>query len=252
MVERAAFLLWRALGRLLRAGRYATVEMVEQAGAPYVVKRRRFYAPLLVWMGGPLFRLLDSGVRVLPRRAWLARERELYQALYGTQVRSSAGGALLLPRLPGETLAALLEDAALEERRRRQAIRLAVDALVAFHERGLSHGDAMAENVLVDLQASAARWFDFETVHEAQRAMAWRRADDVRALLATCLLRTAPEQRAATLGLILDAYGDEAVTRLLSAQFGSVWRRPLLFHLAQAGLSPDGFREIGRLLRARG
>ena len=52
--------------------------------------------------------------------------------------------------------------------------------------------DAMAENVLVDLDAGVARWFDFETVHEASRPQIWRRADDVRALLATCLLRTAP------------------------------------------------------------
>ena len=43
--------------------------------------------------------------------------------------------------------------------------------------------------------------------------MAWRRADDVRALLATCLLRTVPEELAETLQLILDVYADEEVTR---------------------------------------
>jgi hypothetical protein len=49
--------------------------------------------------------------------------------------------------------------------------------------------------------------------------------------------------------LILDAYGDEEVTRLLAASFTSVWRRPLTFHLGQAGLSFRYFRAIARLLR---
>ena len=81
--------------------------------------------------------------------------------------------------------------------------------------------------------------------------MVWRRADDVRALLVTCLVRTVPEKRAETLQLILDGYADEGVTRHLAASFASVLRRPLTFHLAQAPLSFQCFREIARLLRER-
>ena len=109
----------------------------------------------------------------------------------------------------------------------------------------------MAENVLVDLLAGVAQWLDFETVHDTSRPMAWRRADDVRALLVTCLLRTVPAKRAGTLQLILDAYADEGVTRVLATGFTSVWRRPLTFHLAQAGLSFQDYREIARLLSER-
>jgi len=111
----------------------------------------------------------------------------------------------------------------------------------------------MAENVLVDPgpHPYVARWFDFETIHDSNRPLAWRRADDVRALLATCLLRTAPERLAETLQLILDAYADEEVSRLLETSFSSMLRRPLTFHLAQAGLSIQRFRDIARLLRAR-
>ena len=79
--------------------------------------------------------------------------------------------------------------------------------------------------------------------------MAWRRADDVRALLATCLVRTAPEELAETLQIILGAYPDPEVTGLLTVSFTSVFRRPLAFHLGQAGLSLQLYREIGRLLR---
>jgi hypothetical protein len=81
--------------------------------------------------------------------------------------------------------------------------------------------------------------------------MDWRRADDVRALLATCLRRTVPAERAGTLQLILDVYADEGITELLATTFSSVLRRPLTFHLAQAGLSITCFREIARLLHAR-
>ena len=79
--------------------------------------------------------------------------------------------------------------------------------------------------------------------------MAWQRADDLRALLVTSLVRTAPERRAETLQLILDVYADAEVTRLLAASFTSVFHRPLTFHLAQAGLSFQCFRAIDRLLR---
>jgi hypothetical protein len=216
-----------------------------------VRKHRLFYAPLLVWMGGPLARLLDTGVRVLPQRDWEERERRLSLSLRGSSIRIDAGGLLVLPRLAGKTLATLLEDPELTESVRKRAIELAVIALAGLHTRGFTHGDAMAENVLVDLEAGVAHWLDFETVHEASRPMAWRRADDLRALLAGCLVRTVPAKRAETLRLILEVYRDEEVTRVLAAGFGSAFRRPLAFHLAQAGLSLQGFREIAGLLRAR-
>ena len=151
----------------------------------------------------------------------------------------------------------LLEDPELEESVRRNAIEQAVVALAEFHHLGFTHGDAMAENVMVDLEGGVAHWFDFETIHDSSRPLAWRRADDVRALLVTCLVRTGPEKFAETLGLILDVYADlsrrsceagrREVTRLLATSFTAVFRRPLTFHLAQAGLSfHECFREIER------
>jgi hypothetical protein len=251
LAERAYFLLCLALGWLLRSGRYSKARIVYQDGELQVRKYRFFYAPLLVWMGGPLVRILDTGVRVLPQRDWEERERRVYRSLRGTSIRIDADGMLVLPCLAGETLATLLEDPELEESVRKRAIERAVVALAEFHHLGFTHGDAMAENVLVDLEAGVAHWFDFETIHDSSRPMAWRRADDVRALLVTCLVRTVPEKLAETLQLILDVYPDEGVTRVLTTSFTSVLRRPLTFHLAQAGLSFQCFREIARLLRER-
>jgi tRNA A-37 threonylcarbamoyl transferase component Bud32 len=195
-------------------------------------------------------RILDTGVRILPQRDWEERERRIYQTLYGTSIRI-ADRTLVLRGFAGETLATLLEDPELDESVRKRAIERTVVALAEFHHLGFTHGDAMAENVLVDLEAGVAHWFDFETLHDSSRPLTWRRADDVRALLVTCLLRTVPEKRAEILQLILDVYSDAGVTRLLATSFTSVLRRPLTFHLAQAGLSFQCFREIARLLRGR-
>jgi hypothetical protein len=250
IAERAWFLACLTLGRLLRAGRYSTVLIVDQDGERQVRKRRRFYAPILVWLGSPLVRFLNAGIRVLPQREWEEREREAYRRLRGASVQID-DDTLILPRLAGETLATVLENAASGDSVRKRAIELAVVALAELHNAGLTHADAMAENVMVDLEAGAAHWFDFETVHDPNRPIAWRRADDVRALLATCLVRTVPEQFAETLALILDVYAEEGVTRLVAPSFTSVLRRPLTFHLGQAPLSLQGFRQIAGLLKER-
>ena len=249
MIARAYFLACLALGWLLRSARYTQTPTIHRNGAPTVRKRRSFYAPLLIWMGGLVVMILDTGQRVLAQREWEERERLIYQTVYGTSIQVEADGTLVLPYFVGQTLAALLENPELEESVRKKAIEHAVVALAEFHRLGFTHADAMAENVLVD--SRVAHWFDFETVHDSGRSMEWRRADDLRALLVTCLIRTVPEKRAEILQLILDAYADDNVARVLALSFTSVWRRSLSFHLAQAALSFQSFLEIGRLLRER-
>jgi len=251
LASRAYFALCLASGRMLRSARYSTVRIVGQDSQPLVRKHRRFYAPLLIWMSGLLVRILAAGVRVLPQRDWEERERRIYRCLHAASIRVDAGGTLVLPLLAGHTLATWLEDPDLGESTRKAAMEHAAIALADFHRLGFTHGDAMAENVLVDLEAGVAHWFDFETVHDASRPPAWRRADDVRALLVTCLIRTAPEKRVETLDFILDVYADEDVTSVLARNFTSVWQRPLTLHLLQAPVSFEYFCELGELLRER-
>ena len=251
LAARAYFALCLALGRMLRSARYSTVRIVQQDGQRLVRKRRRFYAPFLIWMSGLLVRVLDAGVRVLPQRDWEERERRIYRGLYHASIRLDADGTLLLPVLAEYTLATLLEDPDLDDSIRNRALENATVALADFHRVGFTHADAMAENVLIDLEAGAAYWFDFETIHDASRPLVWRRADDVRALLLTSLLRTPPEKRRQTLEFILDVYADETVAHVLAATVTSIWRRSLTYDLLQAPLSFSCFEEIGRLLRAR-
>ena len=251
LAERAYFNLCLALGRMLRSATYSTVQIVHDDGQRLVRKQRRFYAPVLIWMSGLLVRVLDAGVRVLPQREWEQRERRIYETLYRTSIDVDVGGVLVLPYLAEHPLATLLENPDMGESTRKKAMELAAVALAEFHRRGFTHADARAENVLVDLGAGVACWFDFETIHDARRPLAWRRADDLRALLTTCLLRTTPARRAETLAVILNAYADADITQALMRSFTPVWRRSLTFHLLHAGLSFEDFCDIGRLLRER-
>jgi tRNA A-37 threonylcarbamoyl transferase component Bud32 len=251
LAARAYFALCLAMGRLLRSARYSSTRVVHQGSERTLRKRRRPYAPLLIWLGGPLVRILNTGVRVLPQREWEERERRIYESLRAASIQVDADGTIVLPLLAGRTLAVLLEDPALGEPLRKTAVEQAVVGLAEFHRLGFTHGDAMAENVLVDFEAGAAHWFDFETVHDSSRSAAWRRADDLRALLATSLVRTAPENYEGTLDLILEVYANEDVCRVLATSSTSVWRRSLTFHLAQAPLSFGCFMDIRRLLQER-
>jgi hypothetical protein len=246
----AYFLLCRAFGWLLRSARYSNARVVNEGGKLVVRKRRRFYAPLLISLGEPLVRILGTGVRVLPQKEWEERERRIYGKLYGESIHVAADGTLVLPCIAGETLALVLQNPAIAEADRQRAIASAVVALADLHRMGFTHADAMAENVLIDREAGVARWFDFETVHDERRSLAWRQADDVRALLATCVVRTTAAKRAEVVRLIVDVYANPGVTDVVAASFKPVSRRPLSFHLAQAPQSFQSFEDTARLLES--
>ena len=100
LAERAYFVLCLALGRLLRSGKYSKARIVYQHGERQVRKYRLFYAPLLVWLGRSLLRILDTGVRVLPQRDWEERERRVHWRLRGTGASPRYFGARSLSTSP--------------------------------------------------------------------------------------------------------------------------------------------------------
>jgi hypothetical protein len=106
----------------------------------------------------------------------------------------------------------------------------------------------MVSNVMIDIESNRARWFDFENVHDERRSISWRRADDVRALLASCLAVTDASRHAELAQCILDVYGDLNVIQLVRGLLGSTIQRSLPFHLGQAPLSYRAYSAIGRTL----
>ena len=243
------FALCSLVGWVLRRAKYSSARLVGDEDGLVVQKWRSFYAPILIWLSGPLVKALDARVRVLPQRDWAAREREMYERLYRAPVTVRSNGTLGLPRLSGRTLAALLEDRGVSDATRLRGVELAAIALGWLHGQGITHADAMADNVMVDLDTGVARWFDFETVHDSDLPLAWRHADDLRALVTTCFYRVAAAQQPTLVHRIAEAYGDAEVTTLLASFFRSPLQRPLAFHLGQARLSFAEWRELGKLLR---
>src|SRR5687768_7251457 len=123
LAERAYFFACLALGRLLRAGRYSKTRIDYYDTELPVRKHRSFHAPLLVWLGEPLVRILDTAVRVLPQGDWDEHERLVYHPLHGRSIRF-ADGTRFRPRFPGEPLATLLQDPELDESFRKRAVEL--------------------------------------------------------------------------------------------------------------------------------
>ena len=246
LVERTWFLSCQILGRVFRGSHYSRVEVVERDTVWAVRKRRVKLAPLLVWVAGGLYRMLSTGVRVLPQRAWEARERELYAALYQSEVVVEDDGTLVLPSLRGRILAQLLADPRVNGATRLRAVELAVLALAELHARGFTHADAMAENVMIDLDAQVASWFDFENAHDPSRTTDWRRADDLRALLSSCLWHTSLDGRTEIMRHVLRTYGSSEVTRIVTKQLRPVTGRARAFHLGQAPMSYREFRELSQ------
>ena len=126
-------------------------------------------------------------------RIWQERERQLYRSLRGTSIRIEADGTLVLPCLAGESAGGLCWRSGNWTRPPAGRRSNGQSSLLPISIARVSPAAvAMAENVMVDLDTVRAHWFDFETTHDPSRpnSLRRRRADDVRALLATCLVGT--------------------------------------------------------------
>lgn len=230
------------LGAKILAGvKLNRVTRVVEDGRAYYLKRRCWYAPALIAGAGAL---LAPHFSVLPERAWLAWEPGIYRLVYGCDVPLASAGQLRLPELPGAVLAEVLRAANSPLEAKLRALAAAVAALRSLH--GLwvrfpgggagrfSHADATAHNVIYDPSYGAARWFDFETIHDQRRPQAWRHADDLRALAYSAAACLHEHELAAAARSIVSTYADRSVLLALRGMIGR--SRHDMFRLAQADI----------------
>jgi hypothetical protein len=119
-----------------------------------------------VWLGGALSAILTTGMRVLSLREWEARERRIYGDLRYLSLPVTGNGCSSFHCSLGRRSRRGWRPRA-QQTDGIRAIELAVVGLAGLHRFGYTHGDAMAENVMIDLPAGVAHWFDFETVQDA-------------------------------------------------------------------------------------
>ena len=237
-----------AIGAAMRNAKYSIVSVEDDGATIKVRKVRAWYAPALIAAHATLMKVLNAGVRVLPNRRWAAHEQYMFARLYNMQVRTGAAGVLVVPRIEGRTLSSLLADEEVADDNRMRALALAVASLAYLHQRGFTHGDAMADNVMVSLAAGIARWFDFENMHDSKRSKTWRQADDLRALVDTVMVRCPVHLRGNALQVIIYGYPDVQVMRQMRSVNRSIWQRALPVHLGQAPLAFVDWHEVATMI----
>lgn len=248
----AAAICARGLGYI----KLARVAPVDIDGRAWVRKQRLGAAPLLVRIGRFYARALTVPVEFLDLDAWQRWEHVMHAAA-GLAIRVEPRGICMLLR-PGRPLLALLADPGCAAAVRRRAVRAALRALRALHERPVridgrlvqpSHGDASAGNVLYDERTDRAGWIDFELRHPFEIDASLRRADDLRTFLFSVASRLPLAQLP---GLIDDLQRDYPDRRLHGALRRLLARdaRRWLFGIVQSPIDPGRRRRLTAALHA--
>ena len=245
-----------ALGMLLRHAKTSYTLPRGEAGRVGFIKARPWYVAYLIPPGNWYLRWLSTSVSILPTRQWLDWECRLHAELSGVIGQLAGRRHLLLPRIEGEELAAILSSPAKDLLHKDRALRLAAAALVQAHRhsvlwpdgvsRPFSHADATARNVICEVAGGHATWIDFETLHDPRQTVAWRQADDLRALIWSAAETTGADAYGAICAAILDSVSDAAVLSELARVAAS--GRPNVYHLAQGLLSPVQHRRLCSVL----
>ncbi len=243
-----------ALGMLLR--RVKTCRTRREEGDVWFIRTRPWYGTCLIAPANWCLRWLSAGVSILPTRQWLDWECRLHSELSSLVAERAGRRRLLLPQIEGEELAAILSSPAKDLPHKDRALRLAAAALVRSHQRrvlwpdgvcrSFSHGDATARNVICQVASGVATWIDFETLHDPRRSVAWRQADDLRALTWSAAEMTGADSYEAVCIAILDAVSDVAVLSELTRVADN--ERPNIYQVAQGSLSSVQHRQLCSVL----
>lgn len=211
-----------------RAAKRAGLSRVRLEAA-HVEKRRRPGGEALASLENGVLAALGEPVRIVSGEAWLARENAAWQGLARFE-----NGFLRVPRAPGtsltETLAALVGRPAEAAR----AFEAALVSLHALHARGLTHGDATSDNVVVSDDGTSAVWIDFEQVHLGEAMAA--RDDDLATLVLSALTQVKGQVRSALLRALEGHARSLAATRAFLARHA---RLPFLMRARLDGRSVD-------------
>jgi hypothetical protein len=225
----------------------------------FVLKRRRWYAPAVIFAGNTYIRILGLHIRVLQNREWLRREADLYRRLYAEQVAVRPGGWMEVPCIGGD-LAVYLANPAHSSASKMEALRCATRELLRIHaitveeggtSRTFSHGDAGVRNVAYAPNEGRAHWFDFEVVHASECSDEWRQADDLRALLFSALACLPESLARNAIDVVLRAYPKEPVLKALLERIASGILDVDTYHLAQLQIAPALHARLVALLSRR-
>ena len=196
----------RLFAKMLARIELHRVQTLDTTGGAIVWKTRRRTSRIAVSAGNLFLKMQRAGVEVLTTDEWLRWELAVWSAKNRSALDNDVNkvsqraaypcvqsNGLLIPRLPGEPLSRILADARRPIGSRLQCVGWALQSLEHLHSHSadwgdglvqpISHGDATAENVIIDISNQSACWIDFDTRHRASLRAIERHADDLRALV---------------------------------------------------------------------
>ena len=249
---RAVYSVRRTLARRLAAIRLHRLSPLPDNFQRGYCKQRTRWAQFLIPPGNLYLRVQGALSEVLARQDWIA-----WEAAIATQLKRDVRiledhSGLEIPDLSGACLQDLLRAAGSVEDKLR-GIYLSACALQQFHRicvtNGrftnwpLSHGDATARNVIVDLETNTANWIDFDMRHRPGLAPVTRRADDLRTLMWSSANWLDQSECRDVICAASEGYADAEVVRELQG-LTRRWTCPTVFQLAQSPMSITNFADF--------
>ena len=261
----------RILAGLLARTELHRVESLDTANGKILLKTRRRASHIAVSTGNLYLRMQRAGVEVLTTDEWLRWELAVWTAKnssamdeYHKTIQPEVNpcirsNGLMIPRSPGEPLSHILADDTRPIGSRLQCVGWALQSLEHVHAlnadwgndlvQPISHGDATAENVIIDTPNRSACWIDFDTRHRPSLRAIERQADDLRALVFSTAFHLPQSQYQQLSVRLRDSYNRrEAIEHFRNGL--SNWHRPNTFQLAQAPLRFASARALRDILVA--
>ena len=238
----------RLLGMLLSKLRLHRVAFAANDGIDVVHKRRKVWATWVISPGNLFLKLTGSSIVVLPSSRWIAWELAVDAARQRNLVSTAGGNAIGLScrRIPGQSLAQILAHHHVGHEQKSAALRWSLLALNELHRhvadwgdgivQSISHGDATANNVIVNLDNGTACWIDFDTRHHPSLTEADRRTDDLRALIYSAAVHWPATRYLDLAEILIESQPECSTLRHLHARLQNEWCRMTTAQLAQAPL----------------
>ena len=246
------------------------VSFVEMEKTERVLKHRVWWSRALIVIGNWVFYFRRPSIRVLPTREWLDWEQAIKlsnrsnKPLVTCQRQDRNLRELITEKICGETLADLLRCNETDETRKLRLIGFATQSLLRLHQRRvasdsttnskqnpaterseilLSHADATAQNVMIDLETEIAEWFDFDLQHDLREPAAIRHGDDLRALLFSIIYCCRWNDLQKVVNNVHRNYPTTEVWQALKEQISSRRFRRDIFHQAQIRRSRESHQK---------
>jgi hypothetical protein len=242
----------RLLGRVLSMIRLHRLERLSIDGVDVVRKRRRCFAHLIIPLGNAFLKFNGSFIVALPTKHWLEWERAIENStqrnlVLESPLESIAGNSNLYCRsVPGVSLRQLLSDPRCSQEQKSDAIRWSLAALHFLHQvdadwgqgirQSISHGDATANNVIVDLNSCSACWIDFDTRHLPNVTEDDRRTDDLCSLIYSAAAHLPVSFFSQLADILIREETDTATLTRFRQRLTNEWVHLTTFQLAQAPL----------------